>query len=85
MLEDINKEARIFADKQRKEADLSFYIYSDKSPLKADELIKTSKAMFIPTIDKNLDIVRNNMHNNINGNEAKLNLFYQLMEDHVKP
>lgn len=83
MLEDINKEARIFADKQRKEADLSFYIYSDKSPLKADELIKLSKAMFIPTIDKNLDIVRNNMYNNINGNEAKLNLFYQLMEDSV--
>ena len=83
MLEDINKEARIFADKQRKQADLSFYIYSDKSPLKANELIKLSKALFIPTVDKNLDIVRNNMYNNINGNEAKLNLFYQLMNDSV--
>lgn len=83
MLEDINKEARLFADKQRKEADLSFYIYSDKSPLKSEELIKLSKAMFIPTVDKNLDIVRNNMYNNINGNEVKLNLFYQLMNDSV--
>ena len=83
MLEDLTKEARLEADRNRKNADLSFYIYSEKSPLKKDDIIKLSKAMFIPTIDTNMDVVRNMLYNNINGSDERLNLFYSLMEDTV--
>ena len=83
MLEDIDKEARIEAEKNKKIADLSFFIYSDKSPLKKDDIIKISKAMFIPTIGENMDVIKNVLYRNIKDNDERLNLFYSLMNDSV--